>query len=140
MVVGTGDHNHHNRLYTIQLTNNGRCITCNRQHIKPTTVTADTYLQYQSTKQSNTITDPLAGILSDINKNPTAYIILQTPSINNINGKYNEQPNSSQKEEVKDKEHYNTRADNNLRQGNTSVPGDNKTMSQDGEVIKTRSG
>ena len=25
-VVGTGNHNHHNRSYTIQLTTNGRCI------------------------------------------------------------------------------------------------------------------
>ena len=30
MVVGTGNHNHHDRSYTIQLTTNGKCITCNR--------------------------------------------------------------------------------------------------------------
>ena len=29
-VVRTDDHNHHNKSYTIQLTTNGRCITCNR--------------------------------------------------------------------------------------------------------------
>ena len=29
-VVGTGDHNHHNRSYIVQLTTNGRYITCNR--------------------------------------------------------------------------------------------------------------
>ena len=29
-VVRTGDHNHHDRSYTIQLTTNGRHITCNR--------------------------------------------------------------------------------------------------------------
>ena len=29
-IVGTGDHNHHNHSYTIQLTTNGRRITCNR--------------------------------------------------------------------------------------------------------------
>ena len=33
---------------------------------------ADTYLQYQSTKQSYTRTDPLADILENINKNPKA--------------------------------------------------------------------
>ena len=49
-VVGTGNHNHHDRSYIVQLTTNGRCITCNRLHIKPTTISADTYLQYQSTK------------------------------------------------------------------------------------------
>ena len=40
-IVGTGNHNHHDKSYTIQLTINGRCITCNRHHIKPTSVTAD---------------------------------------------------------------------------------------------------
>ena len=55
---------------------------------------ADTYLQYQSTKQSNAGTDPLADILSNINKNPTAYTTVQTPSINNISGQYDEQSNS----------------------------------------------
>ena len=101
---------------------------------------ADTYLQYQSTMQSNTRTDPLADILSNINKNPTAYATIQTPNINNSSGQYNEQSNSSQKGEAKDKEQYNTRPNNNCRQGNTSVPGDNKTMFQDSEVIKNRLG
>ena len=41
MVVGKGNHNHHGRAYVIQLTNNGRCISRNRCHIKPTTVMAD---------------------------------------------------------------------------------------------------
>ena len=45
MIVGTGNHNHHDRSYTVQLTLNGRCITCKRQYIKPTSITADTYLQ-----------------------------------------------------------------------------------------------
>ena len=53
-VVGTGDHNHHDRAYTIQLTTNGRQIACNRQHIKPTSVTADIYLKYHTTKHLNT--------------------------------------------------------------------------------------
>ena len=105
-----------------------------------TSITADTHLQYQSTKQSNTRTDPLADILSNINKNPTAYATVQTPNINYSGGQYNKQSNSSQKEEEKDKEQYNTRPNNNCRQGNTSIPRDNKTMFQDSEVIKTRLG
>ena len=83
---------------------------------------ADTYLQYHSTKQSNTRTDPLADILNNINKIPTAYTTVQTPSSNNISGQYNEQPSSSKKEEAKDKEQYNSKVDNNHKQGNTSVP------------------
>ena len=47
-IVGMGNHNHHDRSYIIQLTKNGRCISRNRWHIKPTTVTADMYLQHQS--------------------------------------------------------------------------------------------
>ena len=66
------DHNHHNKSYTIQLTTNGRCITHNRSHIKPTTVTADAYIQYHSTKQQNARADPLADIINNIAKNPVA--------------------------------------------------------------------
>ena len=95
MVVGMGDHNHHNRSYTIQITTNGRCITQNRWHIKPTSKMADTYLQYHSTKQSNTRTDPLADIINNINKNPTAYATVQTPSSSNNGGQYTEKPSSS---------------------------------------------
>ena len=51
-IVGTVDHNHHDRAYTIQLKTKSRWITCNRQHIKPTSITADTYLQYHTTKES----------------------------------------------------------------------------------------
>ena len=69
MIAGNGNHNHHDRSYTIQLTTNGRHITQNRQHILLTAVTADTYLQHQSYKQSNIKTDPLADILNNINKN-----------------------------------------------------------------------
>ena len=67
-VVGIGDHNHHDKSYTIQLTTNGRCISCYRHHIKPTAVTADTYIQYHSTKQHSTRADPLAEILNNIKK------------------------------------------------------------------------
>ena len=113
MIVGTGNHNHHDRSYIIQLTTNGRRITCNRWHIKRTTITADTYLQYQSTKQFHTRTDPLADILSNINKNSTAYVTAKAPSNNSHSGQYHEQTNTSQNEEAKDKEQYNTVANTN---------------------------
>ena len=58
-VVDIGNHNHHDRSYVIQLTTNGRHISRNRWHIRPTTVTADRYLQHQSNKQFNIKTDPL---------------------------------------------------------------------------------
>ena len=67
-IVATGNYNNHDKSYTIQLTTNGRCITCNRCHIKPTTVTADAYIQYHSTKQQNTRPVPLADILNNITK------------------------------------------------------------------------
>ena len=73
MVVGKGDHNQHDRSYVIQLISNGRCISRNRCHIKPTTVTADTYLQHQSKTISNKTTDPLAEILKNIKNNPALY-------------------------------------------------------------------
>ena len=66
-------YNDHGRSYTIQLTTNGRCITWNGQHIKPTAVTADAYIKHQSYKQCNITTDPLADILNNIDKNPGAY-------------------------------------------------------------------
>ena len=39
---------------------------------------------------TNTKTDPLADILSTINKNPTGYVIRQTTNINHKDGQYNE--------------------------------------------------
>ena len=76
---------------------------------------ADKYLQYQSTKQSNAGADPLMEILNNINKNPMAYINTHAYKENNHNSQYNEGTISSQKEEEKDKEQYNTVAGNNKR-------------------------
>ena len=141
MVIGTGNHNHHNRLYTIQLTTNGRCITWNRQNIKPTAVTADTYWQHQSNKHSNIKTDLLVEILSTINKNPTAYTIRQTTNINIKDGQYNEQMNNNknQQQEAKEKEQCNKRTDISHKQG-AGVLRDNKTTFQGGEVQRTKLG
>ena len=52
-IVGKGDYNHHNWSYTIQITTTGRRITHNRQHVRLTPITADDYIQYQATKQTN---------------------------------------------------------------------------------------
>ena len=139
-VVGTGNHNHNDRSYMIQLTTNGRCITYNRQHIKATTITADAYLQYQSTKQSHTRTDPLVDILNNINKNSAAYVTTIAPSNNSHSGQYHELTNTSQKEKAKDKEQYNTVADTIKRQERINGPIDKRTMLQGSKVIKTRSG
>ena len=70
-IVGKGDHNHHNRSYKIQVTTTGRIITCNRQDMKPTPITAEDYMQYQARK--HTKTDPLDAILDCIQKNPHTY-------------------------------------------------------------------
>ena len=100
MIVSNGDHNHHDRSYTVQLTSNGRCITHNRQYIKPASITADTYLQYKATKQHNTRTDPLADILNSINKTPTAHVNVQTNSSDNQGRQYEQHPSHNQKGEA----------------------------------------
>ena len=62
------------------------------------------YLQYQSTKQFYTRTDPLVDILENINKNPKAYATVQTPIAHNMDEQFNDQLNKSQKGEAMDKE------------------------------------
>ena len=135
-IVGTGDHNHHDRAYTIQLTTNSRQITHNRQHIKPTSITADTSLQYHTTKQSHTRTDPLADILNNINKNSMAH----TSNNKDHSGQCHQQTNNNQKGEARDKEQNSAVANNDPRQENTNVSLDKRTTPQGSEVIKTRSG
>ena len=130
-VVGIGNHNHYNKSYTIQLTTNGRHITCNRHHNKPTAVIADTYIQYHSRKQQNTRTDPLAEILNNITKNPAAYVTRQTTNDS-------EQSNTKQKEEAKDNEHCSKEASNNTKQPCTQAVKDNRTIIKYGDTIRTR--
>ena len=103
-VVNTGDHNHHDRLYIIWLTKNGRCISRNRWHIKPTTVTSDTYLQHTN-KQSNTKADPLTEILNNIHRNPAIYATRQARSINNTGEQYKEQTTNKTVQEEANIEH-----------------------------------
>ena len=84
-VVGKGNHNHHNRSYKIQVTKTGRIITHNRQHIKPTPITAENFLHNQVNK--HTKTDPLDAILDHIQRHslpPTTKIITNERPNNNI--------------------------------------------------------
>ena len=90
-IVGTGDHNHNYHSYTIQLTTNGRRITCNRQHIRPASVTADAYMQYQATKHIHKQIALLEDILEPIRNNPMAYAMPQQNNSNNIQKTNNKQ-------------------------------------------------
>ena len=140
MIVGTSDHNHHDRSYAIQLTSNGRCITHNRQYIKPTSITVDTYLQYIATKQHCTRTNPLADILNGINKTPAAHVNVQTNSSDNKSRQYEQHPSQKQKGEAQDKEHSKAVTNNEQRQEKTSAPIDKRVLSCDSRIIKTKSG
>ena len=82
-LLGNGNHNHYNRSYKIQVTTTGRIITCNRQHIKPTPITAEDYMCYQGRKYTSTQTDPLNAILDHIRKNPPSYSNKTTHNNNN---------------------------------------------------------
>ena len=132
-IVGTGDNNHHDKCHRIQLTINGRCITCNRYPIELTSVTADAYIQYYATKQQNARTDPLAEILNNITKHPAAYATRQTPDAC-------EQYNTKQKEEAKESKHYSVEPRNSIRKTDTQAVKDNKTIIKDGDTIRTKSG
>ena len=70
---------------------------CNRQHIKPTSVTADAYLQYHAIKQSCTRTDPLVDILSNINNNPAAYTNAYIDNNNSHSAQCSQQTNNTEK-------------------------------------------
>ena len=138
-VVGMGNHNHHDRSYIIQLTKNARCISRNRWHIKPTTVTADMYLQHQSKKQSNIKTDPLTEILNNINRNPAIYTTRQASNINNTSEQYNEQTANKIVQEEADIGQYNKKADSSQERGTGSTC-DKKASLQEDKVNRTRSG
>ena len=132
-IVGSGNYNHHGRSYVIQLTTNGRHITQNRWHIKPTTVTADAYIKHHSHKQCQLTTDPLAEILNNITKNPGSYNTKQTTNNNN-------KSDSKQKEEEKGQWTYGMEASNTTKQPVIRATKDNRTVTEYGDNIRTRSG
>ena len=55
MTEGTGDHNHHGRSYHTCITKTGRLVTGNRQHIIPTQISAEQYLNEQLQKHTRQI-------------------------------------------------------------------------------------
>ena len=82
-IVGRGNHNHHNWSYDIQVTTMGRIITCNRQHIKLISITAEECICYQAKKHKNRQTNPLDAILGHIKNNPQSYSNNNTHNNNN---------------------------------------------------------
>ena len=46
-IVGTGDHSHNNRSYTIRIRMTGCIVTRNSKHIKVAPITAEQYLKDQ---------------------------------------------------------------------------------------------
>ena len=81
-IEGKGNHNHHDRSYCIHITKTGRLVTWNRQHIKPTQISAEQYLHGQL--YEHTKTDALENILTQPEKWPAANNI----SNNIYNGPY----------------------------------------------------
>ena len=57
IIEGKGDQNHHDKSYHIHITKTGRLVTQNRQHLKPTQISAEQYLWGQLHK--HTKTDPI---------------------------------------------------------------------------------
>ena len=73
MVVNTGNHNHHDRSYKLQLITTGKQITRNKHHIKPTRITTDSYIQHHTNRHHIRTRDPFQEILDIINKNPELF-------------------------------------------------------------------
>ena len=138
MVVCKGDHNHHGRSYVIQLTNNGRCISRNRCHIKPTTITADTYLQHQAKTPSNKTTDPLAEILNNINNNPGLYATAWVTTTARTSHQYEEQNYIKSGQKEADISGYHKDAEN-MQEKRTVHISTRSDPAQVNEVIQTRS-
>ena len=140
MVVNRGDHNHHGRLYTIQLTINGRYITWNKQHIKPKAVTADAYIKHHSYKQCNISTDPLADVINKMDKNLGVYnnkqvlnsIVKEKQSIGQI-------VNKSIQQVAENIEHSSKRTGINEKEGIDELRRNIPTI-HEGEITRTRSG
>ena len=108
-IVGKGDHNHHNWSYKIKITTTGRIITCSRQHIKPTSITAEEYMCYQARKHTNIQTDPLDAILSHIKNNPQSYSNKTTHNNNNDSQGTHGDQGAKNNSQSSGKEHIETR-------------------------------
>ena len=133
MTNGKGNHNHHNWSHNIQVTTMGRIITCNRQHIKLTLITAEEYIHYQAKKHTNRQTDPLDAILDHIKNNPQSYSNEITLNKNNdCQDIHGEQGAKKKNPQGNDQEHI-QKILNKTRMDNDDI--------QKGEnIIKTRYG
>ena len=74
MIEGKGNHDHHNRSYIIHITKTVQLVIQNRQHIKPTQISAEQYLCQQL--QKHTKTDPLENILIQLEQQQMATNII----------------------------------------------------------------
>ena len=138
-VVDMCNHKHRDRSYVIQLTTNGRCISRNRQHIRPTTVTADKYIQHISNKQSNIKTDPLSEILNNNNTNPAIYGTRQVMNINNTSEQHNGLTTNKIPQQEPNMEQYNKKPDSGKERG-TCGSAERKASLQENKVNRMRSG
>ena len=131
-IVGKGDHDHHDWSYIIQVTTTGRRITCNRQHIRPISISEDEYICYQATKHANRQTIPFDALLEHINSNPMSY------SNRNIQSNISNTHNTHDKQQPKKwqaRKKAGTHKNNNKKTGE-----DNNKIQQGENCIKTRHG
>ena len=135
-IVGKGDHNHHNHSYKIKITITGRIITCNSQHIKPKSITAEEDMYYQARKHTNIQTDPTEAILNHIKNNPQLYSNKTTHNKNNdsqgTHGEHGAKNNSQgSRQEQREKIANETRVDND-----TIKAGENIVMTRYARIIR----
>ena len=78
-------------------------------------------------------------ILKHINNNPTAYANADTNNNNIHSAQYSEQTNNGQKGRVMDnREQSSEVTDHDHRQENVNIPKEKRTVTQNSEVIRTR--
>ena len=113
------------------------CTTGNTS--KPTSVTADTYLQYHTTKQSHTRTDLLDDILRHINNNQVAYSNAHMSTINNQWTQYNQQAIDGQQGRTVDSKQQNSIMINaDHKQDTIKAEKEIRIIPQASKVVKTR--
>ena len=123
-----GDHNHHHRSYKICITKTGRIITHNRQHIRPTPISAEHNLCNQLSK--HTKTDPLNTILDHLEKHPPPPTITDTP---------NERPHSNNTtNELTAPENVQNNNEKQMEEKDTNIAPNSMYSNDKENVIRTR--
>ena len=119
-----------------KVTTTGRRITCNRHHIRPTSITAEEYICYQTTKHANRQTDPLGAILEHIKNNPMSFSNRTIQSnINNTQNTHDEHQPKSDKLERR-QEHTQTTINNTGENNNKTQQGENCIKTRYGRTIR----